>query len=133
VTKPGTTNNSIIQTTDVFPTLVELTGGDAGDYKDLDGVSLLSTIRKNTTLKRGKPVYGYRAYEDLYISVREGNWKLLGYRSGKVSLYDVVKDRAEIRDLSKQNHAKVNELVKKLKAWEVKMGVEQYSGFKDWN
>ncbi|MEX0321904.1 MAG: sulfatase [Puniceicoccaceae bacterium] len=133
VVEPGSTNNSVIQTTDIFPTLVELTGGNPAKYKDLDGVSLLSTIKKNSVLDRGEPVYGYRAYEDLYISVREGDWKLLGYRSGKVSLYNVTNDRAELRDLSKRNPAKVNELMKKLKAFEVEMGVEEYSGFKDWN
>ncbi|SMP43023.1 Arylsulfatase A [Neorhodopirellula lusitana] len=128
VTKSGTTNDSIIQTTDVFPTLVELVGGNPADDEDLDGVSLLSTIRENSELQRDKPIYGYRAYEDLYVSVREGDWKLLGYRSGKTSLYNVVEDRSEKHDVAAEHPEIVSQLVKKLKAWEQKMEVEQYSG-----
>ncbi|TWU38223.1 sulfatase [Novipirellula artificiosorum] len=129
VTERGVTNNSIIQTTDVLPTLVELVGGNPADYGDLDGVSLFSTLRDNTELQRDKPIYGYRAYEDLYVSVREGDWKLLGYRDGRVSLYNVVDDRSEQDDLANTNPEKVQLLLEKLKAWEVEMDVQQYSGF----
>ena len=103
VTKPGSINKSVVQTTDIFPTLVELSGGNPADYEDLDGVSLLSTIRDNSTLDRGEPIYAYRAYEDLYVSVREGPWKLLVYRSGKVNLYKVEEDRYEQNDLARKH------------------------------
>ena len=62
--------------------------------------------------------------------MQEGDWKLLGYRSGRLSLYNVVEDRAEQRDLADRHPEKVGELVEKLKAWELEMGVEQYSGMK---
>ena len=62
--------------------------------------------------------------------MREGDWKLLGYRSGRLSLYNVVEDRAEQRDLADRHPEKVGELVEKLKAWEMEMGVAQYSGMK---
>ena len=129
VTTGGTQNTSVIQTTDVFPTLVEIAGGNPGDYKDLDGVSLLSTIQENSMLDRGEPVFGYRAYEDLYISVRDGDWKLLGYRSGKLDLYNVEKDRTEQSNMVEKRPNRVKRMLKKLKAFEVEMGVEQYSGF----
>lgn len=129
VTTGGTQNDSVVQTTDIFPTLVEIAGGDPGSHEDLDGVSLLSTIKDNSTLDRGEPIYGYRAYEDLYISVREGNWKLLGYRSGKLELYNVVKDRGEQSNLVEKRPNRVKRMLKKLKAFEVEMDVEQYSGF----
>ncbi|MDF7825761.1 sulfatase [Pontiellaceae bacterium B12227] len=130
VAKAGGRNNSIVQTTDIFPTLVELTGGNPSNYDDLDGVSLVSTIKNNSTLKRAEPIYGYRAYEDLYASVREGDWKLLGYRDGRTSLYNLKNDRVEQDDLAMKHPEKVRELVEKLRAWEVEMGVEAYSGFK---
>ena len=62
--------------------------------------------------------------------MREGDWKLLGYRSGKLSLYNVVEDRVEQLDLADRHSEKVGELVEKLKAWETEMGVAQYSGMK---
>lgn len=125
----GVQNDSIVQTTDIFPTLVELAGGQPSDYENLDGVSLLSTLRNNSTLERGEPIYGYRAYEDLYSSVREGDWKLLGYRSGKTSLYNVEQDRVEQNDLAEEHPEKVAAMLHKLTEWEAQMGVTQYSGF----
>ena len=128
VTKDGSTNNSVIQTTDLFPTLVQLAGGDPAKFKNIDGVSLLSTIKNNSTLQRGEPIYGYRAYEDLYASVRDGDWKLLAYRSGTLKLYNIANDIGETNDLASANSLKVSELKAKLAAWERKMGVERYSG-----
>ncbi|MDF1814033.1 MAG: sulfatase [Verrucomicrobiales bacterium] len=130
VTKAGSINQSVVQTTDIFPTLVELSGGNTEDYKNLDGISLLSTIRENKDLDRGQPVYAYRAYQDLYVSVREGPWKLLAYRNGKMNLYMVEEDRYEQNDLAAQHPERVGDMVRKLKAWEREMGVEQYSGVK---
>jgi arylsulfatase A-like enzyme len=127
--KAGVRNESIVQTTDLFPTLVELGGGDPKDFENLDGVSLVSTLVDNSILDRAEPIYGYRAYEDLYSSVRKGDWKLLGYRSGKTSLYNVEADRVEQNDLATAHPEKVAELLNELKAWEKSMGVAQYSGF----
>jgi len=128
VAQAGVKNNSIVQTTDLFPTLVELTGADPADFNDLDGVSLLATIKNNSVLKRGEPIFGYRAYEDLYASVRQGDWKLLAYRSGMLKLYHVLRDRKEVVDLAKDQPDKVKALTAKLIAWEQEMGVEKYSG-----
>ena len=131
---PGVTqsvkNNSIVQSTDLFPTLVEIAGGDPSSYPDLDGVSLLDVIRDNTVLDRGEPIFGYRAYEDLYASVREGNWKLLGYRSGKLELYNIFKDIKESTDLSSQHPERVARMKSMLVEWEKDMGVYKYSGFR---
>ena len=130
VTKPGGINNSIVQTTDIFPTLVEVSGGDPNQFKDLDGISLAPIIVKNKKLKRSEPIYAYRAYEDLYVSVREGPWKLLVYRSGKKYLFNVEKDRFEQIDLAEKKKKKRKNLVNKLKRWEVAMDVHKYSGVK---
>ncbi|QDT04435.1 Arylsulfatase [Rubripirellula lacrimiformis] len=129
VTKPHTKNNSIVQSTDLFPTLVEIAGGDPSLDPNLDGVSLASVIRDNRLLDRGEPLFGYRAYQDLYASVREGDWKLLAYRSGAASLYNIAIDQAEQSDVATANPEKVSELTEKLVEWERQMGVQQYSGF----
>lgn len=128
VTKPNTRNNSLVQSTDLFPTLVEIAGGNPAKHRDLDGVSLVPVIRENGTLDRGEPLFGYRAYEDLYASVREGDWKLFAYRSGKVNLYNIAEDEREQIDLSQVQPAIVKRLTAKLIAWEKRMSVQQYSG-----
>lgn len=130
VTKPGTKNTSLVQSTDLFPTFVEIAGGDTSKYQHLDGVSLLNTIKQNSKLDRGEPLFGYRAYQDLYATVREGDWKLAAFRSGNAKLYNIADDISESTDVSRHHEEKVNELVKKLTTWEKEMGVEEYSGFK---
>jgi arylsulfatase A-like enzyme len=130
VTKPNSLNNSVVQSTDILPTLVEIAGGNVKNYRDLDGVSLVSTIKNNGTLNREKPIFGYRAYEDLYVSVREGDWKLLAYRSGKLELFNIAKDIKEQNEISKKHPEKVKEFVAKLVLWEKEMDVTQYSGIK---
>lgn len=130
VTKSGSKNNSLVQSTDIFPTLVEIAGGDSSKFQNLDGDSLLSTIQQNSLLVRNKPLFGYRAYEDLYASVRNGDWKLLAYRSGIVKLYNIANDISEQNDLAETQPAIVKELRAKLVEWEKKMNVETYSGLR---
>ena len=128
VTKPGTQNDSIIQTTDLLPTLVDIAGGDVSKLTGLDGVSLKTVITNNDTLQRGEPIFGYRAYEDLYASVRADDWKLLAYRSGALKLYNIAEDVSEENDVLKNHPELVQDMVKKLKLWEQEMGVEEFSG-----
>jgi arylsulfatase A-like enzyme len=128
VTQSDAKNNSVVQSTDLFPTLVEIAGGDPAQYKNLDGISLLRIIKDDSTLERGEPIYGYRAYEDLYASVRYQDWKLLAYRSGTVKLYNVATDIKEENDLAKSHPEKVKALLAKLVNWEQEMGVAKYSG-----
>jgi len=130
VTRPGESNNSIVQSTDLFPTLVEIAGGDPSRYKSLDGVSLKTILEQNIILERGEPIYGYRAYEDLYASVRSGDWKLLAYRSGMLKLYNLAEDIGEKNDLAAAHPEKVADLKMKLFGWEKEMGLEKYSGVK---
>ena len=56
------------------------------------GVTEVNTINRDA-------IFGYRAYEDIYASVREGDWKLLAYRSGKLQLYNSIKDIKEVNNV----------------------------------
>ena len=108
--------------------MVEICGANPEQYQPLDGISLLPLLKDRKRLRRKAPIYGYRAYQDLYASVRQGPWKLLAYRSGKTLLYQVERDRFEQKDLSQRRKGKLKELVAKLQDWEKEMQVEQYSG-----
>lgn len=127
-TKPSSKNNAVIQTTDLFPTVVEISGANPEQYQPLDGISLLPLLKDRKRLRRKAPIYGYRAYQNLYASVRQGPWKLLAYRSGRTLLYKVESDRFEREDLSRRRQRKLDNLVRKLREWEKEMKVEQYSG-----
>jgi hypothetical protein len=80
-------------------------------------------------LEREGPIFGYRAYEDLYASVREGDWKLLGFRSGRLELYNLADDVGETTDLSGRFPERTEALKAKLVAWEKEMNLTSYSGY----
>ncbi|MCR9200153.1 MAG: sulfatase [Planctomycetaceae bacterium] len=117
-----------VQTTDIYPTLVELAGGQLAADRPLDGVSLLPVLHGGT-LSRTEPLIGYRSYQDLYASVRQGPWNLLAYRSGQVRLYNTFSDIGEQHDVSAQQPQRVESMLTSLVNWERQMGVEEFSGF----
>ncbi|WP_146393044.1 sulfatase-like hydrolase/transferase [Allorhodopirellula solitaria] len=127
-TDAGAKSDIPVQSTDLFPTIVEIAGGDPESHSDLDGVSLAPLLNGKHSLERSSPLFGYRAYQDLYASVRKGDWNMLAYRSGKVELYDVVKDVSEKHDVASENQSVVRQLTDELIQWEQKMSVQQYSG-----
>lgn len=122
-------NKSIVQLPDLFPTLVEIAGGQVDSYPDVDGTSLLNVLLENSVQERGKPIFGYRAYEDLYASVREGDWKLMGYRSGKLELYNLEEDISESHNVAEAFPRRVEIMKSRLLQWEREMGIIHYSGF----
>lgn len=134
VTEGHVKQESIVQSTDLFPTLVEIAGGDPSTFENLDGLSLLPTLRSPETWTRPEPIFGYRAYEDLYASVREGDWKLLAYRSGLTKLYNIKHDMGEQHDVARDNpetRSKHALLVDALVEFEQRMGVYEFSGVTD--
>ncbi|MEM9368798.1 MAG: sulfatase, partial [Planctomycetota bacterium] len=128
VTQPGAKSNVPVQSTDLFATFIELAGGDSSKHPDLDGISLMPLVRGEGTLARGEPLIGYRAYQDLYASVREGDWNLLAYRSGQVALYDVNADVSETNDVVNRYPDVASALKEKLIQWEKRVDVSDYSG-----
>ena len=128
LTQSGAKNRSIVHSTDLFPTLVEIAGDNPSRFEDLDGVSLAPIIRNNSILRRGDPIFGYRAYEDLYASVRDEDWKLLAYRSGLLKLYNIARDDGERADVAQEYPEVVTELRNQLASWEREMDVDEYSG-----
>lgn len=127
ITKLNSKNIEAVQSLDLFPTLVEIAGGKTNKYPNLDGVSLLPAIKYNKSLKK-RTLFGYRAYEDLYASVRDGDWKLLAYRSGKTELFNIAKDWKEESNLIQSEPKMELKLKKKLLKWEKHLDIDNYSG-----
>lgn len=93
------------------------------EAKGIDQDTLIIFTSDQGSLFEWAPYRGGKRVDTLC----EGGWKLLGYRSGKLSLYNVAKDRGEKNDLAEPPPEKARELVKTLRTWEKEMGVEQYS------
>lgn len=118
---PGTHEGRIIKerinTLDVFPTLVELSGGDLSAYPQLDGTSLKDAFGGETP--RMKPLYFYRSYDDQASSVIYKGYKFIYTRSGNHEMYNLDKDPNETINL-------INVSNEKYIAMELKEMVEDF-------
>ncbi|MBL7650360.1 MAG: sulfatase-like hydrolase/transferase, partial [Candidatus Hydrogenedentes bacterium] len=109
--KPGQTESTPINSVDLYPTLVELAGGELPADYPLDGVSYASLLKEQKPLERGKPLFwhfpGYLgATADTWRTtpvsvVRDGDWKLLEYlEDGHLELYNLRDDLSETNNLA---------------------------------
>lgn len=128
MTRAGEKNDSLVSTLDLFPTFVELAGGDAKQFPNLDGTTFVPTLASGEEFIRNEPLVGYRAYENTYISARQDRWKLVAGRDGSEQLYNIEADPNEQSDVADKQPLIVEKLVNYLERWESRLGVNEYSG-----
>ncbi|WP_366184024.1 sulfatase [Flavobacterium ovatum] len=119
VTKANTSSAIPIQTTDVFPTLVDIAGGKVCKDKQVNGKSLLPIV-KGEKFKEDRSLYFFRSYEDQYAAVIAGDWKLVKYHSGKFQLFNIKNDMSEQKDLITIELKQADKLKKDIAKWEKK-------------
>ena len=122
VTKPGSTCDSPVISTDYYPTLLQLAGLPLQPEQHLDGVSFVPLL-KGEAMQRGKPLFWhYPHYANQggapNGAIREGDWKLIEwYEDGALELYNLPQDIGERNNLAAQHPDKVKALHEKLIAW----------------
>ena len=112
----GSKNATPVLSADVFPTFVDLAGGDVAEFQPLDGLSLRPLLEGTGELPR-EALFLERHYEDQYAAVIAGDWKLVAYWSGKRELYNLAADPYEERDLADRFSEQADWLAAKLAAW----------------
>ena len=118
VTKAKTVSDIPIQTTDVFPTLIDIASGKGCADKQVNGKSLMRIINDKKFKERS--LYFFRSYEDQYAAVMNGDWKLIKYHSGLFHLFNVKKDISEQNDLINTELKIAEKMKKDLAKWEKK-------------
>ncbi len=127
VTKPGSTCDSPVISTDFYPTLLQLAGLVAKPQQHRDGVSFVPLLR-GETMQRGKPLFWhYPHYGNQggapHGAIRDGDWKLIEwYEDGALELYNIPQDISEQHNLAAKNPGQVKELHAKLVAWRKEVG-----------
>jgi arylsulfatase A-like enzyme len=126
VTKPGSTCETPVVSTDFYPTLLDLAGLPLDPKQHRDGVSLLPLLRGNT-LSRGPLFWHYPHYGNQGGSpcgaVRDGDWKLVEwYEDGRLELYNLRTDLSETHDLARDEPERVKQLHARLDAWRKDVG-----------
>ena len=112
---------------DIFPTIVDLAGGDTSKFVPLDGLSLKPLFAAEGRIER-EALFLERHYEDQYAAVVAGNWKLVAYWSGTRELYDLADDPSEKRDIASKHPERVRELSELLVGWRADVGLQPEPG-----
>lgn len=125
----GTTSDEPINSVDLYPTLLELSGGQPPANTPLDGVSYLRLLTSGGQSGLGRealywhfPGYlgaGQGAWRTTPAgAVRAGDWKLIeSFETGKLELYNLRDDLGETKDLAATHPDRVKDLHAKLVAW----------------
>ncbi|MDO8538276.1 MAG: sulfatase-like hydrolase/transferase [archaeon] len=136
----NTTNDSVINVFDFFPTFASLINADTTNF-NLKGENVLNVFLNNETLTRTNPLFWEHQEGRFYFdapsgyfdqfAVRKGDWKLVkdNFPEGIDSipkLYNIANDISETTDLAESNPSKVNELITDYLSWRQVTGKIQY-------
>jgi arylsulfatase A-like enzyme len=126
--KQGMVSDVPVIHTDLYPSLLEMTGAVLLPQQHQDGVSLVPLLKGKHKLQRKALYWHFPHYSNHGLQspggvIRKGKYKLLEYyENGTVQLFDLHKDPEERRDLSRQKPGKAKKLRKMLATWRVKTG-----------
>ncbi len=126
VTKPGSTCDAAVISTDFFPTILEMAGAKADSKPAADGLSLTPLLRGGA-IQRDAIYWHYPHYGNQGSApsgaVRSGNHKLIEfYEDGRLELYNLAEDLRESHNLAQSNPKLASELHGKLKQWRAAVG-----------
>lgn len=127
VTRPGSTCDAPVVSTDFYPTLLEIAGLPLRPQQHLDGCSLVPLLKQTGTVAREALFWHYPHYGNQGGApggaVRAGDWKLIEwYEDGKLELFDLKQDLSEQHDVSDQHPDRVRQLHAQLDAWRKAVG-----------
>jgi arylsulfatase A-like enzyme len=122
VTTGGSVSEALVQSTDFYPTILEMAGMAAMPEQHRDGVSLAPLLRREGKLERDALFWHFPHYHGSGNrpsgAIRAGNWKLLEwFEDGSLELYDLGRDPEEDHNLADIQAEKAHEMVERLRAW----------------
>lgn len=122
--KAGAASSQVINTLDIYPTLLELVGKQPSDNLILDGVSLAPLLRGRAEPKPRTLYWHYPLAKPHFLggrsagAVRSGDLKLIEYfDNGQIQLFDLANDLGEQTDLSEKLPAQREQLLTQLRQW----------------
>jgi arylsulfatase A-like enzyme len=123
VKNPGSESDVPVISTDFYPSILDMLGLQSLPNQHMDGKSIAPLLKGEKDINRDAiywhfPHYSNHGMQSPGGAVRHKNFKLIEYyENGTVQLFDLDKDIGELRDISKENPAKTNELRNMLHAW----------------
>lgn len=118
--KGGQTNNTVVWSTDILPTILSITGIDmVSDSKPLDGKSMWPVLTGKK--KKLHDALYWSSGSDGKWAVRQGDWKYT-FERGEEGLFNLADDIGEANDLKERNPEKLSQLKKLYSDWFAQMG-----------
>ncbi len=108
----GTTNDSLMSTIDLLPTLASLADSELPGDRKIDGLDLSASVTGNEPSPRNEFVY-YTSKGDL-DGIRIGDWKLLAGKKAPL-LFNLADDVSESNNLAPANPEKVESMTARMK------------------
>lgn len=130
VNDPGRTSRVPATSSDLYPTVLEITGLPARPHQHLDGVSLANVLENETAPDRKSIFWHYPHYNQHPSSapasiIRHGRWKLIEFlETEKIELYNLADDLGESNDLAKAQPKRTAELLAELRSWKTTVGAD---------
>jgi arylsulfatase A-like enzyme len=129
VTEPGSTCGTPVNSTDFYPTMLEIASLEPKPAQHQDGASLVPLLTGKGTINREALYWHYPHYSNQGgipgAAIRMGRYKLIErFEDGRVHLYDLEDDIGEQSDLAEKMPDKVGEMKKKLHAWYQEVGAK---------
>jgi arylsulfatase len=86
----------------------------------LEGESFASVLNGNNSFERQEPIFWEHQGN---CAVRQGKWKLVNQHGVEWELFDMSRDRTELRNLASQEPERVKEMIEMWKEWAKRCGV----------
>jgi arylsulfatase A-like enzyme len=112
--RPGVRSDELVMTMDMYPTFIDLAGGDIPDDLELDGISITSHLLENDTLP--ERVICWKIGDER--AIRKGKWKLCLIGDKKQELFDLSSDIGEENNLATEHPDVVRQLTAEFQNWE---------------
>lgn len=119
LTKPGSVSSEAVSLLDIYPTLVNLIGGE--QFEQLEGTSLVPQIN-DPKVKRYEPAV--TTYHKGNHSVRTERWRYIRYYNGDEELYDHENDPHEFHNIA--DSAELRPVIEELSKWLPRINAEEF-------
>ncbi|NPA37401.1 MAG: sulfatase [Chlorobi bacterium] len=113
--KPGTGYEGPVMSMDIYPTLLDIVGGEKP--QGIDGISIKNVLLKNETLPERTLFWKFRNAR----VVRQGDWKLIvtkeKNKEEKIELFNLKDDISESVNLAEKEGDRIENMRKLLDEW----------------
>ncbi|MFB3829912.1 MAG: sulfatase [Bryobacteraceae bacterium] len=129
VTRPGSTSDAPVISTDFYPTMLQLAGLPRRPAQHRDGLSFVPLLQGKSSLGREALYWHYPHHHGSTwapgAALRAGEWKLIEfYEEGNAELYNLREDLGERRNLAREAPDRTRRLREQLREWQRSVGAK---------